>query len=140
MTKLHKVLTIFIIILLLVGALTPVILPTGENTTHAHPLLLQMAAQTPEQDIAIIVQKADTTRQAEELAVRLGGAITKELDIINAFAAEIKVTGAVKLAQSNYVRWVSLDAPVERSAKPPAEPLPPPPTPTTNTYLQTLNV
>ena len=139
MKKLHKVLTIFIITLLLVGALTPMILPIEKNTTHAHPLLLQMAVETPEQDVAIIVQKADDTHQAEELAVRLGGAITKDLDIINAFAAEIKVTGAVKLAQSSYVRWVSLDTPVERSAKPPAEPLPLPPI-TTNTYLQTLNV
>ncbi len=51
-------------------------------------MLAQIATQTPEQPVSVIVQKADKSSQAEALVQQLGGKITKDLRIINAFAAE----------------------------------------------------
>ncbi len=83
---------------------------TVVKTARAQPQLLQAAEQSPEQAVMVIVQKADRSTQAEELAVRLGGKVTKNLHIINAFAAEMSAAAARQLAGSPAVRWVSLDA------------------------------
>ncbi len=104
--------------------------------TKAHPLLLQMAAEEPEQKVAVIVQKLAREADYTALVAQLGGEITKDLHIINAFAAELPAEAALKLARNDGVRWVSLDAAVERSGKP----APAPTYPTTNTYLDTLRV
>ena len=40
----------------------------------------------------------------------LGGKVTKDLSIINAFSAEMTASSALDLARSEAVRWISLDA------------------------------
>src|SRR3990172_5229386 len=82
---------------------------------RAQPALLQLAAAQPDSLVAVIVQKANASGAAEALVARLGGTITKDLHIINAFAAEMTASAARELAASPSVRWVSLDAPVRSS-------------------------
>jgi serine protease AprX len=82
---------------------------------NIQPLLLQMADQQPEARVSIIVQKTTQDTHVEGLVERLGGAVTKDLFIINAFAAELPGRAVPQLAQAGGVRWVSLDAPVASS-------------------------
>jgi serine protease AprX len=84
----------------------------------AQPALLEMAAAQPDARLSVIVQKAGTSGQAEELVAALGGAVTKDLHIINAFAAELPAWAVLPVAQAAGVRWVSLDAPMVRSGAP----------------------
>jgi serine protease AprX len=66
----------------------------------------------------------------------LGGNVTRDLSIINAFSAKVPAGALPELAEAHGVRWVSLDAPVLTTAKggngkptpePTPEPTPPPP-------------
>jgi serine protease AprX len=84
--------------------------PRAVGPAKAHPLLAQAAAQTPDKILSIIVQKADKSSQAEALVQRLGGSITNDLHIINAFTAEMTASAAKALAAESTVKWVSLDA------------------------------
>lgn len=77
------------------------------------PALAQLAAQAPGQAVRVIVQKADRTAAAEAYLARLGGVITQDLSLINAFAAELPAGAAPELARHATVKWVSLDAPVQ---------------------------
>ena len=90
--------------------------PATSAAARAQPLLVQMAAAQPEARLSVIVQKADKTDKAEKLVASLGGAVTKDLSIINAFAAELPAQAVVTVAQAVGVRWVSLDTPVEPAA------------------------
>lgn len=110
-TKPAKYLQLFLALILAIGLVGPASAPTMAQATNLHPLLAQMAAESPEQMVAVIVQKADASNAAQKLAVRLGGTITQDLYIINAFVAEMTAKAALKLARSSSVRWVSLDAP-----------------------------
>ncbi len=85
---------------------------------RAQPDLLRMAAARPEATVGVIVQKAVMDTRIEEAVVRVGGTVTQDLSIINAFAAKIPATAVVELAQLSGVRWISLDAPVVESACP----------------------
>ena len=53
------------------------------------PVLRQMASQTPDQRVSVIVQKAGAGQSAEAQTAKLGGTVTDDLRIINAFAAEM---------------------------------------------------
>jgi serine protease AprX len=75
-----------------------------------------MAAESPEQSVSVIVQKAGISNQAEALVAQLGGTVTQDLRLINAFVAEMTAGAARQLAASPSVRWVSLDAPMQSSA------------------------
>jgi serine protease AprX len=77
-----------------------------------------MAAEQPEQMVAVIVQKSDISDQAETLVRRLGGEVSKDLHIINAFAAELDAGAALELARDPSVRWVSLDVPMVSTGAP----------------------
>jgi serine protease AprX len=78
--------------------------------------LLQLAAQQPEATLGVIVQKLSGDSRVESLVDQLGGRVTADLRIINGFAAELPAKAVVALAQAEGVRWVSYDAPVERTA------------------------
>lgn len=78
--------------------------------------ILQIAGQNPDQWISVIIQKANGSLQAESIVEQLGGAITNDLHIIDAFAAEMRAGSALELARSDGVRWVSLDAPMQPTA------------------------
>lgn len=83
---------------------------------NAQPLLLDIARQTPDKNVSVIVQKTVKDDTAIEQAItKLGGTITKDLHIINAFAAELPAKQAAFLSSNPGVRWISYDAPVEKS-------------------------
>lgn len=87
----------------------------AEQAVHAQPELLAQAHQSPTTSIRVIVQQVAKGSHMEQLVERLGGHITKDLHIIDAFAAEIPAAAVEQLAQANDVRWLSLDAPVLKS-------------------------
>jgi serine protease AprX len=83
---------------------------------NAQPYLLDLARTSPDSNISVIVQKntKDDTSIEKEVT-RLGGVVTKDLHIINAFAAELPAGQAVNLSANPAVKWVSYDAPVQKS-------------------------
>jgi serine protease AprX len=95
-----------------------------DQLENMHPMLTQIAANSPDQVVSVIVQLYGDPDPAEGLVASLGGAVTRDLSIINAFSAELPAKAVPELAQSGGVRWVSLDAPVEMTVKPPKDPLP----------------
>jgi hypothetical protein len=75
------------------------------------PILQELAVAQPDATVAVIVQKSGWDNGIERLIARLGGTITKDLRIINAFAAPVPARAVPELGQAPGVRWVSLDAP-----------------------------
>lgn len=92
----------------------------SEPSPRAQPLLLQMAAQQPESVISVIVQKSVADDRVERMVQAQGGIVTKDLAIINAFAAEIKGKETLPLSLEAGVRWVSLDAPTQSAGATPS--------------------
>jgi serine protease AprX len=78
---------------------------------RAQPELIALATRQPEAPIDVIVQKNGVDAPVEQQLAQLGGAVTMDLHIINAFAARLSAQAALILARSEYVRWISLDAP-----------------------------
>jgi serine protease AprX len=91
--------------------------PASAATPNVQPLLLELAAQQPATRVGVIVQKLVRDDSVEHLAIRLGGVVTKNLHIINAFAAELPAGAVPALAQAPGVRWVSLDAPMVKAGR-----------------------
>ncbi|HEX9989774.1 MAG TPA: S8 family serine peptidase [Chloroflexia bacterium] len=83
--------------------------PAQENAPKAHAALLEMAARQPNATVSVIVQEMASSN-AESVVARLGGTVTKDLHIINAFAAQMTAKTALELSKSDSVRWVSMDA------------------------------
>jgi serine protease AprX len=108
----RKVLRTVLIAVIILGLLAPASVPDNAVASRANPELLQIAQESPAQWIRVIVQKSDSSNRAEALVERLGGVITKDLHLINAFAAELLARDLVNLSKSVSVQWVSLDAPV----------------------------
>ncbi len=102
---------LFIALLVSLGAATPVL----DSAPRSQAVLLQLARQEPETTLAVIVQKWARDGSLEALVARLGGVVTKDLPIINAFAAQLPAHAVPALARAQGVRWVSLDAPVVKS-------------------------
>jgi len=88
-----------------------------EGTPRAQPVLLEMATQRPDEQVSVIVQKQVTTSQLETMVSRLGGVVSGDLHIINAFVAKLPARAIPELAQQTGVKWISLDAPVARSGQ-----------------------
>jgi serine protease AprX len=134
----QKAIHIMIALVLLIGMTGSAVLPRGKAQARAHPMVLELALAEPDQMVSVIAQKADATDRAESLVAQWGGKVTKDLHIINAFAAQLPAGAALELARRPVVRWVSLDAPVEKSGKGNNksydDPLPP------SYYIDTLNV
>ena len=68
-----------------------------------------MVEEHPEQVVSVIVQQAASNDQAQALVEELGGLITHDLSLINAFAAELPASVLPILARSSAVRWISLN-------------------------------
>ncbi len=66
--------------------------------------------------VSVIVQKTGAGNSVEEQVARLGGTVTQDLSIIQAFAADMPAQQVSALARVNGVRWVSLDSEVAQSA------------------------
>jgi serine protease AprX len=103
---------------LCLGLLGPTSLPETAGAANLHPLLARLAVEQPDQMVSVIVQKVANNADAEALVAALGGVVTKDLTIINAFAAQLTAAAARELAQHRSVNWVSLDAPVVQSGGP----------------------
>ncbi len=103
--------------LLLLALVLPLVAsaPIANAAARVQPILLQMAAQHPESRVGVIVQKQASNGNPESLVARLGGTVTKNLSIINAFAAQLPAKAVPELAKADGVRWVSLDAAVAQS-------------------------
>jgi serine protease AprX len=106
---------------LAVVALVALLAPLSALTTPSGPLRAQAALLTqaqahPDAETHVIVQKAGASARAEARVGQLGGQVTKDLAIINAFAADVPGRAIATLAADADVRWVSLDAPLFRSA------------------------
>ncbi len=116
--RLLKFSQIALVILLVTMLIGPAASSVKAEQPKAQPQLVQLAAQQPEQQVAVIVQKAGTGTAAEELVACLGGKVTQDLHIINGFAADLSAQDALMLARQDDIRWVSLDAPIVRSGGP----------------------
>jgi hypothetical protein len=114
--KMRKILPVIIILVLMFTTIGSVAPYPGAATAKIHPLLIELAARAPDQIVSVIVQKTSISNQAEMLTQNLGGKVTKDLHIINAFAAEMSAAAALQLSASPAVRWVSPDAPVRQSS------------------------
>ena len=113
-----KRLNMLVAVALMLSLVMPLAAPLAQQAARIQPLLMQLAAQDPDQTVSVIVQKAVKDDRVERAVASLDGYITKDLHIINAFAAEMKVKDAAQLAKTDGVRWVSLDATVQKSILP----------------------
>ena len=113
----------------------PASAPTANNM---QPALLAMAAEQPDTQVRVIIQKSDVAADVAGLVTELGGTVIKDLHIINAVVAEMAVETAVDLSYDASVNWVSLDGAGRKRGKPPKDPSPN--TLPENYYLDTLNV
>ena len=116
MTKLQKSLSLFLTFLLITGFFTFAPSSPANTIVKAQTALIEMAARDQNQVVNVIVQKEDETTSVEKQVSRLGGQVTQDLKIINAFSAEMTAGSAIEIARSSDVRWVSLDAVVVSTA------------------------
>ena len=110
-----KRLSLLVVMALLLSLIAP-LTSMPAQAARVQPLLLELAAQQPDQVVSVIVQKTVKDTRAEEAVTTLGGRVTKDLHIINAFAAEMKAKDVAQLAKADGVRWVSLDAPTRSTS------------------------
>lgn len=82
------------------------------ESPRAHPALLQLAQERPNEKIRVIVQRKAWEQLPEQALQRAGGKVMRELPIINGFAMELPARAVAALAKSKGVRWISLDAPM----------------------------
>ena len=105
------------VLLLAVPLIVLLALPAAsQGPLRAQPVLLSIVAAHPDAIVSVIVQKQVRDSSIEELATRLGGQITLDLHIINAFGARIPARSIPELARAAGVRWISLDAPMTETA------------------------
>ena len=105
--------------LALLFALIPMVpAAANDDPPRAHPALLRMAQERPNQKVKVIVQRLTLEQLPDQALERLGGAKTKDLPLINGFAAELPAQAVNALASHAAVRWVTFDAPVHKAGGP----------------------
>jgi serine protease AprX len=77
--------------------------------------LMEMVQTNPDSWLSIIIQKTPGAAHVQETITRLGGIVTDDLWIINGFAVTIQASNVQKLAYVEGIRWVSWDAPVQKT-------------------------
>jgi serine protease AprX len=107
--KTNRIVLFLLVSVLVLGAFGTAT-PQEAGQAQTHPLLLELASENPGQTVRVIIQKMPDAQGVEALATELGGKVTQDLSIINAFAAEMEAQAAVKLSRAHTVRWVSPDA------------------------------
>lgn len=95
----------------------------GNDELRADPRLLQMAEENPDATFMVIVQKEAKNKDLEEAepesdVEKSGGKVTKRIDLIVSFSAEMTGREILKLAKKKKVRWISADAPMVSTAGP----------------------
>ena len=113
----NRALSVLLTTVLLVPLM--VMAPAPNAAPRAQPVLLAMATERPEEIVSVIVQKLGKNTSVEGMVALMGGKVTKDLHIINAFAAELPAKAVPELARAAGVRWVSLDAPVRETGQGP---------------------
>src|ERR1051325_85968 len=116
MLKLQKSLSLLVSLLLVASFFSGALPSTNSMMAKAQPILVQMAVSDPNQTVSVIIQKVNQTTSAEGQVAALGGQVTQDLGIINAFSAEMTAGAALEISHSADVRWVSLDAALKSSA------------------------
>ena len=76
------------------------------------PELVALAEESPDSYVRVIIQKRSASDAAEKLVADLGGVVVRDLNLINSFSAEVPASAVVQLAESDAVKWISLDAPM----------------------------
>lgn len=89
--------------------------PSTSLPLPVQPELLYWARMHPQATIGVMIQKRTPTPDLAQQVERLGGHVTKNLDIIQAVAAELPADQLLRLAALPNVRWVSLDSLVTQS-------------------------
>ena len=100
---------------LLVGCVPTV--PVPRHANRVQPILLEMATESPQEIVRVIVQDSNSELDSTELAQQYGGKIVRKLGMINAYVAEIPAGTIPSLNRSEDVRWISLDAEVIESSQ-----------------------
>jgi serine protease AprX len=133
----QKIFHLFLVLVMLSGLVGTVAVSKKDAADSVQPALAQLAAESPEQEVRVIVQQADEEGGGQRLIEALGGTYLRELSFIDGFVATLPAKEVTRLAQSDGVNWVSLDAPVISTGKPDkgeSDDLP------NNVYLDTLGV
>ena len=95
MKPFQKLLKDIIIVLVLFALTVPGLAPTGvQSFSRISPIITRLAAETPDRSLRLIVQKADTTNQVEDLVAQLGGKVIKDLRIIHAVVVVMPASAA----------------------------------------------
>jgi hypothetical protein len=92
------------------------IAPSSDAASRIQPALSRMIASHPQSRLSVIVQKLVSGISLEQRVAELGGTVTSNLSLIDAFTADLPAQAVPMLASSPNVRWVSLNAPVNESA------------------------
>lgn len=108
--------TSLLIFVLLLSSLPVSAAAEMSPSANLQPLLSEIAREEPNRPVRVIVQKSIQDSTLEDLTAGLGGTVVADLHIINAFVAELPAHAAIELAQSDGVRWISLDAPVVKQS------------------------
>ncbi|MCP4425734.1 MAG: S8 family serine peptidase [Chloroflexi bacterium] len=107
--KLAAALTAILLIFILTLAPAPIDVTAAANI---QPELLALAVEQSDEQIRVIIQKSNNEADIVAAVTAMGGTVINELQIIPAVVAKMEAAAAVTLADSEEVRWVSLDAPV----------------------------
>jgi serine protease AprX len=102
--------TVLIALILLTH--TPAVFAQTTTLTTLQSYLINLAATDPTDRVSVIVQKTNHTQKPEQVIQAHGGRITKDLTLINAFAANLPAALLPTLAATTGVRWIALDGPV----------------------------
>ena len=107
-----KLFSYLIVFIMTTALFVPIPSRLGNGPARIQPVLANIASSNPNRIVHVIVQKMAGDTSVEQDVTGLGGKVTRDLSIINGFAAEITARSALELARISGVRWVSLDAPV----------------------------
>ncbi len=101
----------------LVAILATFRLPALPDLTmqRIEPSLRQQISKFPTSEVNVIIQKQNANQSTEQYVTLLGGEVTQNLSIINAFAATLPASRIPQIAQHPGVRWISPDAPIEET-------------------------
>jgi serine protease AprX len=116
----QKLLQFSMVLVMILSLLAPAALQAaaGPDPLKLSPQLIELASEAPDQLVRVIVQKADQTDRAAQAVQALDGEVLKDLDLINAFAAQVPAATLKQLGAEASVNWVYLDAPVVSTALP----------------------
>ena len=87
-----------------------------QAAANVQPALLAMADAQPDANVRVIVYKAGADTSLEGLVTGLGGAIVRDLHLINALAVKLPASAIPALARSDSVAQISLDGAVANAS------------------------